>query len=104
MTLLSLIIVILFSLCLIVNSFFVNVKINSYINRYSFYNKYNKNDKNGFLMSIAPADGTETTSATMQTNKNKSLIRQLSNKDNKISYGIFNTLNIKDRKIGGIIS
>jgi len=99
MTLLSLIIVILFSLCLIVNSFFVNVKINSYINRYSFYNKYNKNDKNGFLMSIAPADGTETTSATMQTNKNKSLIRQLSNKDNKISYGIFNTLNIKDRKI-----
>ena len=70
-------------------------------------NRYNRNS---YHMTAAPADGvtdvassSTTTGAATTTaviNKNKSLLRQISNKDNKVSYGIFNTLSSsKERRI-----
>ena len=70
------------------------IRKNSNMNRYS---------KNNYYMTAAP-DGTtdiaSSSTAKAVINKNKSLLRQISNKDNKVAYGIFNTLSSsKGRKI-----
>jgi len=97
-------IVLLLSLLLCINSYIYSNNINKNYN----INKYINNNKNIIISASPRSDGTDiasssssspTITTTTTNNNNNKLIRQINNKDNKISYGIFNTLSSKGRKI-----